>query len=134
MVFLLYKSGRNSATNLHHARRGWHTAVLPQLEPKKRLARLRQLPFVWAALALALLLLWQYLTVRYNYQGNWTAAFCTGENQGVPPELAPKTYLMLHTFGYDGQMDRYVAHDPWMKRGFEKYIDAPVLRYRRILV
>ena len=88
----------------------------------------------WAFLAVALLAFWQYLTVHYNWYGNWTALFCTGDAERVPPQLAPTTYLFEHSAGYDGQMYRYVAHDPLAELGFTKYIDAPVLRYRRILV
>jgi hypothetical protein len=79
-------------------------------------------------------LLWQFLTVHYNRSGNWTALFCTGQNQPVPPELAAQTYRFPGTNGYDGQMYRYVAHDPFLQKGFAQYLDSPVLRYRRILV
>ncbi len=89
--------------------------------------------FAWAALAVAVLLLWQFLNVRYNSAGNWTALFCTGQNQRVPPELEAGTYRFSAT-GYDGQMYRYVAHDPLLQRGLAQYVDAPVIRYRRILV
>ena len=90
--------------------------------------------FAWAALALAILLLWQFLTVRYNRGGNWTALFCTGQNQRVPPELAAGTYRFPNVAGYDGQMYRYVAHDPFFERGYQQYVDLPEVRYRRILV
>jgi hypothetical protein len=88
----------------------------------------------WAFLAVALLTSWQFLTVHYNWHDNWTALFCTGAKERVPPQLAPTTYLFANSEGYDGQMYRYVAHDPLAESGFKKYLDAPVLRYRRILV
>ena len=88
----------------------------------------------WAALALSILLLWQFLTVRYNWGGNWTALFCTGETAHLPDELETGTYRFPNSRGYDGQMYREVAHDPLMNRGFQAYIDAPKMRYRRILV
>ena len=88
----------------------------------------------WAVLAFAILLLWQFLTVRYNRDGNWTALFCTGQHQRVPPELDPGTYRFPNVAGYDGQMYRYVAHDPLLRRGYEQYVDFPEVRYRRILV
>lgn len=77
---------------------------------------------------------WQFVTVHYNWDGNWSALFCTGQLERVPPQLQPGTYLFKNSVGYDGQMYRYVAHDPFATSGWSKYIDAPVLRYRRILV
>jgi len=47
---------------------------------------------------------WQYLTVRYNYQGNWSALFCTGSKLGPPPlEEFRATYVFGGSFGYDRQ-------------------------------
>lgn len=84
-----------------------------------------------AALALA----WQALTVRYNYGGNWTALFCTGGAQTVPPQLArERIYTFANSTGYDGQFYHYMAHDPFLRKGLSRYFDAPRLRYRRILV
>jgi hypothetical protein len=87
----------------------------------------------WAVLALALLLLWQFLTVHYNRAGNWTALFLTGEDFAMPPDLAPGTYKFPGD-GFDGEMYRYVAHDLFMQRGYVKYLDVPAQRYHRILV
>lgn len=87
-----------------------------------------------AAIATACILLWLLLTVRYNYGGNWTALFCTGSTQRVPPELAANTYLFKPTPGYDGQFYRYIAHDPVFRRGYWQYVDDARCRYRRILV
>lgn len=94
----------------------------------------RRVSFAWATLAAALLVFWQFVTVHYNRGGNWTALFCTGQIERVPPQLLPDTYLFTDSVGYDGQMYRYVAHDPFARLGLDKYIDAPWLRYRRILV
>ena len=107
--------------------------VLPNLDSDKARDK-RHVSLAWAFLAVALLMSWQFLTVHYNWHGNWTALFCTGGAARVPPQLAPTTYRFAHSDGYDGQMYRYVAHDPLTGLGFSKYIDAPVLRYRRILV
>lgn len=106
---------------------------LPPLESSPTLAPAR-ISVAWAVLACALVLFWQFLTVHYNRNGNWTALFCTGQNQRVPPELVAGTYRFQGVAGYDGQMYRYVAHDPFLQRGFAEYLDSPVLRYRRILV
>lgn len=88
----------------------------------------------WATLAAALMVFWQFVTVHYNWDGNWTALFCTGQLEHVPPQLQPGTYLFKNSIGYDGQMYRYIAHDPFATSGWSQYFDAPVLRYRRILV
>ncbi len=87
----------------------------------------------WALAALALLLLWQFLTVHYNRAGNWTALFLTGERYTVPPQLATGTYRFPGA-GYDGEMYRAVAHDLFMRRGYARYVDVPAERYRRLLV
>ena len=60
--------------------------------------------------------------------------FCTGQAVRLPVELQDGTYRFPNSRGYDGQMYREVAHDPIMRRGFQAYVDAPKLRYRRILV
>ncbi|HTS47079.1 MAG TPA: hypothetical protein VMH05_04000 [Bryobacteraceae bacterium] len=78
---------------------------------------------------------WQWLTVHSNYQGHWNALFCTGAELHQPPELAGEhIYLFPDSKGYDGQMYHYIAHDPFFIRGFDSYVDAPRMRYRRILV
>jgi len=45
-------------------------------------------------------------------------------------------WQLVHTGtnGYDGQFYHYIAHDPFLERDARKSIDAPRLRYRRILV
>ena len=83
----------------------------------------------------ALVLCWQWLTVHANYEARWNALFCTGAELKQPPELAAEhLYLFDGSQGYDGQMYHYVAHDPFFTRGFDGYLDAPRMRYRRILV
>jgi hypothetical protein len=88
----------------------------------------------YAILAALPALLWQASTVRFNYGGNWTALFCTGDRQKVPPQLAAGTYLFMLSRGYDGQFYRYVAHDPLLGKGLWRFVDNPSIRYRRILV
>ena len=81
------------------------------------------------------MLLWLALTVRYNYGGNWTGLYCTGANQPVPRHLISETiYAQSLSGGYDGQFYHYIAHDPLGRTRLREYIDAPQLRYRRILV
>ena len=112
---------------------GWHTSQLVNPDSEER-PEPAYISFAWAALALSIVLLWQFLTVRYNWGGNWTALFCTGQAAGLPAELEAGTFRFPNSKGYDGQMYREVAHDPWMSRGFQVYVDAPRVRYRRILV
>ncbi len=88
----------------------------------------------WATAALVLS--WQTATVQFNYSGNWTALFCTGDDRPAPsfPALQP-TYRFPHSPGYDGQHYRAVAHDPWMtNRLADRGIDDPRVRYQRILL
>ena len=87
-----------------------------------------------AASAAVLVLLWQSLTVHYNYSGNWTALFCTGDTYAMPPALFPGTYIFAATDGYDGMWYRYIAHDPLFRHGLAEFIDVAGIRYRRILV
>jgi hypothetical protein len=101
--------------------------------PKQR-QRPQMVCACYAFLAAVLALLWQASTVHFNYGGNWTALFCTGDRQNVPPQLAANTYLFMLSQGYDGQFYRYVAHDPLLRKGLRQFMDAPSLRYRRILV
>ena len=87
-----------------------------------------------ALLAALLVLAWQATTVHFNYAGNWTGLFCTGASLPVPPELDAGTVRSVHPIGYDGQMYRYIAHDPFFQRDYARYVDDDRLRYRRILV
>ena len=91
--------------------------------------------FAVAAAATALVWLWLALTVRYNYGGNWTGLFCTGAKQRVPTGLlAEEIHVLPASWGYDGQFYHYIAHDPLGRTQLPSYIDAPQLRYPRILI
>ncbi len=82
-----------------------------------------------------LVLLWQFATVHYNYSGNSTALFCTGANPPIPASLESENiYRYPNPNGWDGQFYHYIAHDPLLQGEMWRYIDAPRLRYRRILV
>jgi hypothetical protein len=91
-----------------------------------------------AALAIAAVLffwLWQFLTVRYNYGGNWTGLFCIAPHMPVPAFLqSERLYIFHDTQGFDGQIYHLIAHDPWMRRGSADAILSPTYRYQRILV
>lgn len=99
----------------------------------RRLLTVRPLTVGLAAVALAFA--WQVLTVRYNYGANWTGLFCTGANQNVPrPLTGEEIFALPNSFGYDGQFYHYIAHDPLGRSRLPDYIDAPRMRFTRILV
>jgi hypothetical protein len=86
-------------------------------------------------LCAALVLAWQSALVAWNFGGNWTGLFCTGEYGRIPPSLAAENiYTLRAGAGYDGQFYHYVAHDPLLNGGMADYVDNPRLRWRRILV
>jgi len=93
-------------------------------------------PRYLALAAMAAAFAWQWLTVHANYAGNWTALYCTGAKLGVPASLAPEhVFQFPDSYGYDGQMYHYIAHDPLLRTpDLEAAVDNPRLRYRRILV
>lgn len=73
--------------------------------------------------------------VRFAYAGNWTALYHSGETYGTSPDLAHEDiHLFAGSYGYDGQIYHVIAHDPLMTTGVSPTIDAPRLRYRRILI
>jgi hypothetical protein len=80
-------------------------------------------------------LTWQFLTVRYNYHGDWSALFCTGTQSKLTPVVAAEhPYEFPGVVGWDGQFYHAIAHDPLLRRGTAPYIDSARLRYRRILI
>jgi hypothetical protein len=97
--------------------------------------RRRTGPLITALCALGFFLAWQAVVVHFQYDGNWTVLFCTGGKLTEPPSLAGENiYRFPDSFGYDGQFYHYVAHDPLFRHRITRYIDAPRLRYRRILL
>src|SRR5271170_3248559 len=95
----------------------------------------REQPAVLGLLAVAILWSCQFLTVHYNYAGNWTALFRIRSSMPVPAFLkGEELYTFPGTQGYDGQVYHLIAHDPWMRRGSADAIVYPAFRYQRILV
>jgi hypothetical protein len=89
----------------------------------------------YVLIAVALALAWQLAVVERKYDGNWTGLYYTGAQGTVPPQLGSEdVYRFAGRTGYDGQFYHYIAHDPWMHRGIDKYVDNPSLRWRRILL
>ncbi len=86
-----------------------------------------------ATLAVALVLAWSAARVHFVNGGNWTAIFSSGTDFPVPPDLDAGTYRVPGT-GYDGQFYRLLAHDPFLAKGYARYVDAPRYRFRRCLV
>ncbi len=86
-----------------------------------------------AILSVLLVFIWTAARIHYAFGGNWTAVFCTGSILRVPPDLDAGTYRFPGA-GYDGQFYRYLAHDPFLQKGYSRYVDAPQVRFRRLLV
>lgn len=72
--------------------------------------------------------------VHTTFQGNWTGLFCAGDRFNRPPEIQQREYVFHASSGYDGQFYQLIAHDPLLQRRYDTFIDAPRLRYRRILM
>jgi hypothetical protein len=88
----------------------------------------------WALATTLIIVAWQAATVHFNYGGNWSGLFWTSTTVGVPPALAAENIYLFSGTGWDGQFYHDIAHDPLIRRDLWKSIDAPRLRYRRILV
>jgi hypothetical protein len=92
-------------------------------------------PIAAAFVCTLLASLWITFTVQRNYRGSTTGLFCIGDFFEVPEELVQRP---LHRFtgskGFDGEFYLVIAHDPFLKLGYDRFVDWPSLRYRRILV
>jgi hypothetical protein len=78
---------------------------------------------------------WMFLTVQYNYGGNWTGLYLIGPRTPVPPSIpAERLYIFPNSSGYDGQSYHVMAHDPWMRRSTPAQVEIETFRYARILV
>jgi hypothetical protein len=78
---------------------------------------------------------WMFLTVHYNYGGNWTALYLIGPRTPVPPSIpAERLYIFPNSSGYDGQSYHVMAHDPWLRRSTPAQVEIETFRYARILV
>lgn len=86
-----------------------------------------------AASATLIVLVWQSVTVHFNYGDNWSALYYIGNRWPLPPDLSNEKILIFNNPGYDGVFYHLVAHDPWLTRGFSNFVDNPSLRWRRIL-
>lgn len=84
--------------------------------------------------SLAVALLWMLLAVNIHYRGDWTGLFHIGGGFSPPPEVGGEGSASRDSAGYDGQFYRLIARDPFLSRGYVRYVDSPEMRWRRILV
>jgi hypothetical protein len=90
---------------------------------------------IWVALLCALVAIGvDGMLVNTSFESNWTGLFCAGDRYHRPLEWQGKQYVMPNSRGYDGQFYDLIAHDPFFRRGYDRFVDAPRLRYRRILI
>jgi hypothetical protein len=90
-----------------------------------------------ALVAMVLAISWQWALVHAAFSGNWNGLFCAGEHVNRPPEIQDREYVFRGIdgyAGYDGQYYQLVAHDPLFARHYDRFIDTPRVRYRRILM
>ena len=77
---------------------------------------------------------WQAAVAHFDYGGNWTAFFRIGTYAPLPPAEEGENFYRFPSGGYDGQYYRLIARDPLLLHDTSSYINAPRLRYSRILV
>jgi hypothetical protein len=91
--------------------------------------------FVVAIVALLIASSWLTLNVVGSYNGQLTGLFYTGSKTALPPLLGQgHTHPVGDEIGYDAQFYHLIAHDPLIRRSFDRYIDNPRVRWRRIAV
>lgn len=72
---------------------------------------------------LAALAWWTFL-IHYSRGGAWSSMFLTGAGTRIPEPLKSENIHPLPaSSGYDGQFYHFVAHDPWLRRGFLPAVD-----------
>ena len=78
---------------------------------------------------------WQWLLVTGYFQGHWSGLFLAGSQFPLPPSVQEeRTFVWPNSPGYDGQFYHMIAHDPLDLHGTDRFIDAPHVRYSRILL
>jgi hypothetical protein len=78
---------------------------------------------------------WWAFLIHFSRGGEWSSMYLTGSQTRIPDALkSERIYLFPASSGYDGQFYHFIAHDPWLGRGFQASVDNPPLRWRRILV
>jgi len=87
-----------------------------------------------ASASLAVAFLWMLLAVQIRYKGDWIGLFHIGGGFSPPPEAGGTPSTLRGDAGYDGQFYRLVARDPFLTRGYARYVDSPEMRWQRILI
>ena len=82
--------------------------------------------------AIAVILGIAYMAIASK--GNITKLFYTGTNSPLPLEIEKHTSRVNDATGFDGQFYHVIAHDPLLQKGYERYVDNPSMRWRRIAV
>lgn len=96
---------------------------------------MRVRPWLVAALCSLAALAWQWVVADGYFHGNWSGFFFAGDAARQSPEVrAEHSFVFPHSYGYDGQLYHASAHDPLDLHGTDRFLDAPGLRYSRILL
>jgi hypothetical protein len=77
---------------------------------------------------------WQAAYCHLTSGGNPTALFLIGDRKLYPEALKKNAYIYRDSLGYDGMIYRLIAYDPLLATGYQRYVDDPRYRYRRILL
>lgn len=90
----------------------------------------------WQVALGALLLTWCWMAFQANlvYGGNWSGLFYISAEIPLPPELRDGVVTRPAFRGYDGQLYRVIAHDPWPPFQYNASLDLPTYRRQRVLV
>ncbi|MEQ1886330.1 MAG: hypothetical protein ABL967_14795 [Bryobacteraceae bacterium] len=86
------------------------------------------------AILLAATVGYQWIYCFSTTNNDLTGLFFCGAQIPHPPELEHSGYHYQDSPGYDGQMYRLIAHDPFQTKGYWKYLDDPKLRGGRIFI
>lgn len=89
---------------------------------------------LWAAPAIAVLL-YAGIVARLvaPFGGDVSSLICAGDRYRPPQEIRDHVLVAKRSDGYDGQFFLFAACDPWITRGYSRYMDIPAYRYQRIL-
>jgi hypothetical protein len=97
--------------------------------------RIHLQPVAVGLAVVAAALAWWVFLIQGSRGGAWSSMFLTGAGTRIPEPLRGENIRVLPgSLGYDGQYYHFIAHDPWLTRGFLPSVDNPPLRWRRILV
>jgi hypothetical protein len=97
----------------------------------------RAFPLTPARVALAALLLiaaWMAFQGAFVYGGQWRGLFHASAEFPLPGALREDLPVHPAGRGYDGQLYRVIARDPWPPFQLDASLDAPSVRRQRILV